>query len=345
MTQKEIAREANVSVSTVSRVINNKGKNVASQEVRDRIWEIVRRTNYVPNDSAQKLRSGQISPTGEAMGSIECLFARMPFSGKDQFFSELARNVEVEALGLNYVLKYSFTSLALQTGNVTKTLAESTANGVVILGRCDKVTLSLIQKRFKNICYVGLNYFKPEYDQVICDGMEASKAAVNYLVNLGHTKIGYIGEAMEEIRYIGYRNAMIEKKLPTESRYVANVLLSYEGGYNGAKKLLASARDITAVFCANDITAVGAMRAFQESGLSIPKDISVIGVDDIETSKYLAPPLTTIGIPIEEMGKIAAKILVDRIRGGHRIPSKVLLPFHLEARESCAKPRMDKRLL
>ena len=86
MTQKEIAREANVSVSTVSRVINNKGKNVASQEVRDRIWEIVRRTNYVPNDSAQKLRSGQIYPTGEAMGSIECLFARMPFSGKDQFF-------------------------------------------------------------------------------------------------------------------------------------------------------------------------------------------------------------------------------------------------------------------
>lgn len=339
MTQKEIAREANVSVSTVSRVINNKGKNAASQEVRDRIWEIVRRTNYIPNGSAQKLRSGQIAAADEAVGSIECLFARMPFSDKDQFFSELARNVEVEALGLNYVLKYSFTALSLQKNYAAQALAESTAKGVVILGRCDKVTLSMVQRRFKNICYVGLNYFKPEYDQVICDGMEASKAAVNHLISLGHTKIGYIGEAMEEIRYIGYRNAMIEKKLSTESRYVANVLLSYKGGYKGAKSLLGSASDITAVFCANDITAVGAMRAFQESGLSIPKDISIIGVDDIETSKYLAPPLTTIRIPIEEMGRFAAKLLVDRIQGGHRIPIKALLPFHLEVRESCAKPR------
>ena len=342
MTQKEIAQEANVSVSTVSRVINNKGKNVASQEVQDRIWEIVRRTNYIPNDSAQKLRSGHVSTAGQAIGSIECVFARMPFSGRDQFFSELARNVEVEALGLNYVLKYSFTSLALQQSNAAQALSESSANGAVILGRCDKPTFTILKKRFKNICYVGLNYFKQEYDQVICDGMEASKAAVNYLIDLGHTKIGYIGEAMEEIRYIGYRNAMIEKKLSTESRYVANVLLSYEGGYNGAKKLLSCASDITAVFCANDITAVGAMRAFQESGLSIPKDISVIGVDDIETSKYLAPPLTTIQIPIEEMGKLAAKLLVDRIHGGHRIPVKLLLPFQLKVRESCAKPRTGK---
>lgn len=337
MTQKDIAREANVSVSTVSRVINNKGGNVASKEVRDRIWEIVRRTNYIPNDHAQKLRSGTVSEGNETPGSIECLFARTPFAAKDQFFSELARSVEVEALLMNYVLAYSFNAAALKNGSAMYSASDGGASGVVILGRCDKSTIAAIKKSIRNICCVGLNYFKPEYDQVICDGMEASKAAVNYLISLGHKKIGYIGEAMDEIRYVGYRNAMIENQLTTESRYVANVLQSYEGGYKGAKKLVACASDITAVFCANDITAVGAMKAFRDSGLSIPKDISVIGVDDIESSKYLAPPLTTIHIPIEEMGKFAAKILIDRIRGGHRTPVKLILPFHLEARDSCAR--------
>ena len=342
MTQKEIAKEAGVSVSTVSRVINNKDKNAASQEVRDRIWAIVRRTNYIPNDSAQKLRSGRIITTDKAFGCIECFFARMPFSGKDQFFSELARSAEAEAMRLNHVLKYSFTALGLQR-NHKQLLAESSADGIIILGRCDNTTLTMLRKQFKNVCYVSLNTFKKEYDSILCDGMEASKEAVNYLISLGHTKIGYIGETSNEVRYVGYRNAMIENKLPTESRYVSDALLSYEGGYNGAKKLLASANDVTAVFCANDISAIGAMRAFQEAGLSIPQDISVIGVDDIEISKYLDPPLTTIHIPVEEMGKMSAKILVDRINGGHKVPLKVTLPFHLEIRGSCRRPKMSKK--
>lgn len=200
MTQKDIAREANVSVSTVSRVINNKGGNVASKEVRDRIWEIVRRTNYIPNDHAQKLRSGTVSEGNETPGSIECLFARTPFAAKDQFFSELARSVEVEALLMNYVLAYSFNAAALKNGSAMYSASDGGASGVVILGRCDKSTIAAIKKSIRNICCVGLNYFKPEYDQVICDGMEASKAAVNYLISLGHKKIGYIGEAMDEIR-------------------------------------------------------------------------------------------------------------------------------------------------
>lgn len=91
MTQKDIAREANVSVSTVSRVINNKGGNVASKEVRDRIWEIVRRTNYIPNDHAQKLRSGTVSEGSETPGSIECLFAERRLRQRTNFFPSLPK--------------------------------------------------------------------------------------------------------------------------------------------------------------------------------------------------------------------------------------------------------------
>ena len=110
----------------------------------------------------------------------------------------------------------------------------------------------------------------------------------------------------------------------------------------GAKALISCCSDITALFCANDNTAIGAMSALQEMGLSVPKDVSVIGVDNIATSRYLTPSLTTIAIPIEEMGKTAAKLLHDRIRGGHQIQIKAMLPSKIETRESCMKLKTPK---
>lgn len=343
MTLKDIAQEAGVSVSTVSRVINGKGKSVASKEVQDRIWSIVRRTNYVPNRSAQELRRNITNSEDPLPETIECLLARMPFLEKDYFFSEIARNIETELHSNNYILQYSFTSSGNQLRNTAQELKQNTAKGLIILGRCNQNILATLKQHFRKICYVGLNYLNANYDQVICDGMEASKAAVNYLIELGHSKIGYIGETRNEIRYIGYRCAMIEHNLPTLTQYVADFTLSYKGGYDGAKRLIECGADITAVFCANDTTAIGAMSAFQEAGLKIPEDISVIGVDDIELSRYISPALTTISIPVAEMGKVASKIMIDRINGGHKIPLKVLLPFSLEVRESTAPLPLHKQ--
>ena len=341
VTLKEIAKEANVSVSTVSRVLNGRGKSAAGREVSERIWEIVNRTNYIPNKAAQSLRSANRGK-GELHGSIECLLARMPFSEKDQFFSERARSVEFEANSLGYDVRYSFTTKSLYNREAMRELSESHADGIIIMGRCDKQVFALLNQQFKSICYVGLNQLNGSCDQVICDGMEASKSAVNYLISLGHRRIGYVGEIQDEIRYLGYRNAMIENGIPTDSRFVKNVKLSYKGGYEGAKALISCCSDITALFCANDNTAIGAMSALQEMGLSVPKDVSVIGVDNIATSRYLTPSLTTIDIPIEEMGKTAAKLLHDRIRGGHQIQIKAMLPSKIETRESCMKLKTPK---
>jgi DNA-binding LacI/PurR family transcriptional regulator len=342
VTLKEIAREANVSISTVSRVLNGRGKSAAGREVSERIWEIVNRTNYIPNKAAQSLRSANRGK-GELHGSIECLLARMPFSEKDQFFSELARSVEFEANSLGYDVKYSFTTKSLYNREAMSELSSCHADGIIIMGRCDKQVFSLLNQQFKSICYVGLNQLNGSCDQVICDGMEASKSAVNFLISLGHRHIGYVGEIQDEIRYLGYRNAMIENGIPTDSRLAKNVKLSYKGGYEGAKALISSSGgSITALFCANDNTAIGAMSALQEMGLSVPKDVSVIGVDNIATSRYLTPSLTTIAIPIEEMGKTAAKLLHDRIRGGHQVQIKAMLPSKIEIRESCMKLKTAK---
>lgn len=340
MTLKQIAEEAGVSISTVSRVINKSGKPPASQEVQDRIWEIVRRTGYVPNSTARSLKKG-LPENGipAPSNSIACLFARIPDAATDTFFSALARSIEREAFQHNYILKYTFTAIDTQHPGIFRLIADNQVNGVAVLGRCDKQLLKFLKKYFQYVCYTGLNELNAKYDQVICDGFAAAQSAVNYLIELGHTRIGYIGETVNENRYAGYCEAMTKAGLPVYKGHVLNVPLSAEGGYKGVNALLETGCNATAFFCSNDNTAIGAMRAFQEHRFSIPDDISIISIDDIETAQYLNPMLTTVHIPLEDMGKITAKTLIDRIEGGHNLPMKISLPYYIAKRESCGPCR------
>lgn len=338
MTLKEIAQEAGVSISTVSRVINNTGSKAASPEVRERIWEIVRRTGYTPNSAAQNLKRGK---TGSKTNthSLACLFARTPDATNDPFFSSLARSVEAEAYKQNYILKSSFTPFDINKSDTCRMILDTNVDGVVILGRCDKATLKFLKQHFHYVAYTGLNGIEANYDQILCDGYTASICAVEHLIQLGHKKIGYIGETSSENRYTGYCTALEQHSLPFDYSQVSAVPFSSNGGYKGAQKLLEQRPDLTAIFCGNDITAIGALRAIKDKGLKIPRDISVISIDDIDTSQYLSPMLTTVHIPVEEMGKTAAKILIDRINGGHTLPMKINLPRYIAKRESCDKPR------
>ena len=340
MTLKEIAQEAGVSISTVSRVINKQSATAASKEVQDRIWEIVRRTGYTPNISARSLKQGGGRAHGTATHSIACLFARTSISWDDPFFATLARSIEEEAFRHNYVLKYSFTAIDIHSPNTFQLIADNHVDGVAVLGRCDKQTLSFLKKYFKYVVYTGLNRLDAKYDQIICDGYQASLSAVRYLLELGHKQIAYIGETENETRFTGYRDALSEAHIPFDRQLISNVPLSPEGGYSGAKMLLERKSTFTALFTSNDITAIGVMRALHEAGKKLPEDISVISIDDISTAQYLSPMLTSVHIPLEEMGKLAAKTLIDRIEGGHLLPLHITVPFHVVKRESCAPIKM-----
>lgn len=339
MTLKEIAKEAGVSISTVSRVINKNSPGAASKEVQDKIWEIVRRTGYTPNSTARSLKLGEESESVHSR-SIACLFARTDNAATDLFFSSLARSIEQEAFRHNYVVKYSFSSFDFNHPSTFRLITDNQVDGAVILGRCDKPMLKMMKQYFHYVVYTGLNPLDAKYDQIVCDGCQAAQAAVNHLIDLGHKKIAYIGEIKSENRYTGYCNALTSHKIPLNKSHRADVILSAEGGYQGVKKLLDAGCDATAFFCCNDTTAIGAMRALQEAGRSIPKDASVISIDDIETAQYLTPMLSTVHIPVEEMGQMTAKILIDRIEGGHHLPLKMNLPFYIASRDSCAPPKL-----
>lgn len=337
MTLKEIASLAGVSPSTVSRVINHPGSKAASRKVEDKIWQIVRETGYIPDISARSLKlhsaSGQSQNAPKAIG---CLLARTHTS--DPFFSKIARGLEREALRNGYNVKYIFSYQDIQKPDIQQSVRQTKVEGVALLGRPDSKMRSFLKTNFKKIIYAGLNNIDSDFDQITCNAYLASKTAVSYLAELGHTRIAYLGERKNEIRYRGYLDAISQLALPLNREYIIDTPLSAEGGYQAAIRLLSSGNNITALFCANDLTAIGAMKAAKEAGRRIPEDLSVIGIDDIETCQDTKPMLTTIHIPMEDLGTMTAKVLIDRIETGKRIPMKVELPFRLIRRDSCAAP-------
>jgi DNA-binding LacI/PurR family transcriptional regulator len=335
MTLKEIAQLAGVSVSTVSRVINQNNTKVASKEVQDRIWKIVRESNYVPNTTARNLKLGTSHGMEAPSKTIGCIFARSMTDMNDPFFSQIARSIEQEAFKQGYLMKYSFTSYDINDANVYRLITGNQVNGIAILGRFDQNLLKFIKNHYKHVVYTGLNKVDHSFDQIICDGYQASMVAIKHLHKLGHTQIGYVGEKNKEVRYQGYCDAMAASNLPVTREHIIVTPLSSEGGYKAVKEYLKKPLSVTALFCANDLTAIGAMKAIKEMGYQVPGDISIISIDDIDTAQYVSPMLTTVHVPMEELGKMTAKILIDRIENGKTLPLKIELPFYIANRESC----------
>lgn len=338
MTLKEIARQANVSISTVSRVINGKHPSAASPEVQERILSIARSCGYTPNTVAQSLKKGNYGAETEAKtdGSIAVLFARTPYALTDPYFSQLLQSIENEISDRGYSIKYMYSATDFENPAVLQSLVEEKFKGIIILGRCSQRILEYLRRTGISLVYVGLNEFDPGYDQVLCEGFNVAFEAVSYLIGRGHRHIGYVGEEDNEVRYKGYCAALSAAGIAFDPRYTVEGLLSFEGGYAGAKKLISQADELTALFCANDITAIGAIRALVEEGYKIPDDISIIGIDDVAPAQFMAPTLTTVHIPINEMGSMTVKLLLDRIEGGHSLPVKMSLPFRIVERETCA---------
>lgn len=334
MTLKKIADAVGVSVSTVSRVINKNDEKSASKETRDKIWELVKTSGYTPNKNAQALQ-GKNDSTARQNLRLACIFARVSDVENDQFFNTLYRIAEKEAFRHNHFIKHTFTISQIDEILEKDLIKQLEIDGILVLGRLNKEILKQLSKHCKNMVYIGLNNLDIAVDQIICDGYKAAADAVGYLHTLGHHSIGYVGEKSNEVRFQGYENTLKQLNLPVVPSHIIDAGQSIDGGYRGCKKLLTCKDLPTAVFCANDITAVGVIRAIKEKGLRVPADISVISIDNIEMAGYVDPMLTTVEVPLEEMGSMAAKILIDRILGGHKLPIKIEIPFKIIRRESC----------
>lgn len=338
MTLKEIAERAGVSISTVSRIINSPDDNFAKKAVRDKVWEIVRETGYIPNQSARDLKRSKKESSSPHANIITCILGRTKNYEENPFFAQVARAVEHQALSMGYAVTTSYSIFDIDNSDLLRRIKSVKADGAVVLGRFNSNTYHFLVKHYKNIVYVGRNIIDANLDQVICDGYEATETALQYLIKNGHKRIGYIGETTNEIRYQAYMDTLKAQDLESGHELISRSPQDGAGGYLGANKLLKTANPLpTAVFCATDISAIAAIRRFTEAGIKIPQQLSVISIDDIELAQYVSPMLTTVGMPKVEMGKVAVRTLIDRINNVHKLPMKILLPHVLLVRESTGK--------
>lgn len=331
LTIADIAKKADVSISTVSRVIN--GSTMISKKTTRKIQKIIEETNYVPNEMAR----GLLKNTSKTIALI------IP-DILNPYFIELIQSVE------DVVSSYGY-SLTLCNSNLNhekekqfiQQMAEKRADGILIISTFVQDPEMILRLRSK----MGIVAVQTEIEGVDCvdttDDLGIMES-IQHLVGLGHTKIGFIGTGLEvsatRNRYEAYKNALKANKIDFNDKYIVECDVKGNAAYIVTKKLLELPDPPTAIQTINDNFALGAFLAIAENGLKVPDDISVVGFDDIMMAKVSNPPLTTVSQPIYAMGQEAAELLIQNITQGPReVKKKIVLPTKLVIRGSTAPPK------
>ncbi len=352
MSLKKIAELTGTSVSTVSRVLNHPEHRCNASGLSEQIWEVASKLQYVPNTKARDLRLGTI--TEEQPFVVDIFLTRFDSMDQDLFFKELFQFVKEDLLKNGCVLgeilhAVDILNLDNQTDDETMipfrekrdnaqagapliSIKENT--GLIILGKCPSKLIPILRKRYAHMAGIDRNPTDYAYDEVICSGTTAAEKAVNHLISLGHKNIAYIGDCTYEARYIGYYQTLLHHKLPLSHTNVHPTKQTKKEGYHAMLAIMKQEDKPTAIFCANDSTALGVLQALKEHKKKgyLP---SIISIDNIEESQKTSPMLTTIDIPKKEMSHLALTLLLDRRKKHHTENVRLELPCRLIERESC----------
>lgn len=345
MSLREIAREAGVSVATVSRVVNDVDRNKVSQATRDRVMEIARHMRYRPNPQAVSLvRRRPPNTVGLVIPYNSHVFESF-------YFTEIIRGAVDAAAeaGINislFVPAHDAPS-EMYHDMLAAHGALSSVAGVLLIGT-QIHDPAISQCRERKMPFVVVSNSVPDQDvsSVDCDNITGAHEAASHLLKLGHRRIAFIGgpegSANARDRFEGYRRALEEAGVPLDRALITGGHFEEQKGRNAMLRLLAHAERPTAVFAANDVMALGAMKAIKREGLRIPQNIAVVGFDDIPLAQHVEPSLTTVHQPIYQVGRRAAETLVSDLKEGRHEGAwgvRQVLRTRLVIRESCGSRR------
>lgn len=312
MTIKDIARISGVSITTVSRVLNNRPD--VSDESRRKVLEVIENNNYIPNNSARDLVKTKSDAIGLVVRGVS-----------NPFYTDIIRAVE------SGITAGGYTMVMQQIGSNEDELKraaimerEKRLRGLILLGgRFDYTPADLALLNVPFVCCSFSNQYgtltEKDYSSVSIADKETAYQAVRHLIANGHRRIAALitcpdDRSISQLRYEGYVQAMEEAGLPLEDPLViCTDTYNIQGAYQAMTRALDAGVDFTAVFAISDNMAIGAMRALREHGRTVPEDCSVIAIDGIEVSDYIDPPLTTLCQPMDEMGRHSVEILLDLI--------------------------------
>lgn len=333
-TMHDVAKMAKVSIKTVSNVLHEHPN--VTDKTRDRVLSAIEQLDYSPNLSARSLRSGRTNVIGLAIPELT-----------NSYFAELANNVIINAE------EFGLTVLIEQTNGdrkkeiqILEKAKRNLVDGMIYS------PLGLVQDDVELIAVpyplvlVGENIFNGSKDHVTMRNVEAARAATEFLINLGHRRIAVIGAHQGEVigsaglRLRGYSEALEAAGIEYDENLIGYISPWFRSdGAAVMRDLLASKVEFTAVFALNDLLAFGAMRVMQEANISIPKDVSVIGFDNLEEANYSIPSLTTIEPGKQEIAQKATATLVQRMAKSEKnriSPREIEVEFAIVERESTA---------
>ncbi|WP_106767316.1 LacI family DNA-binding transcriptional regulator [Paenibacillus faecalis] len=323
-TIKDVAKLAGVALSTASYALS--GDSRVSAKTRAKVLEAARQLNYRKNGFAMDLKRSRTNTIALILTDL---------SGP--YYSELIRSVQEVALDNGYDL-IACSSVGGRDSTAVKFLREKRTDGAIILAPNirDEVLIETAGPRFP-IVIMDRKISSEYLVNVLVDGEQGGYTATRYLIESGHRSIAYISGPNDsydsQLRYQGYLRALSEAGLEEQSKWRLSGNFVREGGYNATKMMIVQGSLPEAVFYGNDEMAIGGLKAFEESGISVPEDISVIGFDDIQIAEYVSPPLTTIRQPKSEAGSLAAHLLFQ-ILSGEEVKREYMLTTEMVERSS-----------
>lgn len=326
---KQIAKKCGVSVATVSRVINHPES--VSAETLEKIVAIMNELNYSPNEQARSLTLNKTNTIALIIPNI-----------LNPLYTQIATGIENVAHQKGYSLLLCNTEQNVyKEKEYINMLIKRKVDGLILSSSLLKgVDIERIKKQNIPLVIVGQNIDNVSTNMVIADLQLGTSQAINHLIEVGYRDIAFISgpsNHLESIeKYKGFEKAMMESGVEINRNYVVEADNEIEGGYFAAKKLLQLSRRPKAIFACNDLMAIGAMDAVKSEGFAIPKDIAIVGFDDIKMASLVEPKLTTVLHPVHKMGLIAARLLFDAIDTKEEgFYQKILLETVLKVRKSC----------
>ena len=336
VTIHDVAREAKVSIATVSRVLN--GNPTVRDETRERVQEVIRRLRYVPHGGARSLIKRETRTIGVLLPDMF-----------GEFFSEVIRGLDQVARQRHYSLLVTCTHGEPQSAEAMVRIMHGKVDGLVVLSS-DIEMYAPLKELLRRTPVVFLNHVQgpgaDQFDSISVDNHSGAMAMTRYLMGLGHERIVFVkgpdgnGDADERLQ--GYREAM--KGQPGDAPNFMEISgdFSEGSGYQATGRIVQMEPRPTAIFAANDAMAIGILCALKERGIRVPEDISLAGFDDIPMVRYLSPPLSSIRTPIPELGSGAAERLLAMIEAGGAIrPRQQTLEVLLVARASTGPPSRE----
>ncbi len=333
-TIKDVARRSGVSVSTVSRVLNNQP--YVAEDLKQRVLEAIEELGYEPSRVAQRLRMPKSRLIGVVFSDIV-----------NPFYIDVLRGIEhvVSQEGMSVMISNANADPKREEGIIRLMQLERAAGIIIAPTQEDSPAVAKIKETGLPITVIDRQMSNVQVDTVLVDNFNGSLSAIQYLIALGHTRVGVISGPLHlttgRERYAGYLQAMSDAGIKVDSSLTRFGDYRQSSGYALAQDLMTSTNPPTALFVANNQMTIGALNAIHQMGRKIPDDVAVIGFDDLSWAVSLNPPLSTIAQPTFEIGVNAAELLLARLRNGDRPPRTVILKTQLVVRESCGTRRRE----